>query len=47
MSLVWLGPDATPFLKTLPVWGRESLAVGSALLAIAALRSVQGLLPLG
>ena len=46
MSLVWLGPDATPCLKTLPVWGRESLAVGSALLTIAALRFVQGLLPL-
>jgi hypothetical protein len=47
MSLVWLGPDATPCLKTLPVWGRESLAVGWALLAIAALRFAQGLLPLG
>lgn len=46
MSLVWRGPDATPFLHTLPAWGRESLAVGSALLAIAALRFVQGLLPL-
>ena len=47
MSLAWLGPDATPFLKTLPVWGRESLAVGSALLAIAALNSVKGLIPIG
>ena len=47
MSLVRLEPDTTPCLKTLPVWGRESLAVGSALLAIAALRSVRGLLPLG
>jgi len=47
MSLVWLGPDATPFLKTLPVWGREALAVGSALLAIAAMRAMQGLIPIG
>ena len=47
MSLVWLRPDAPPFLKTLPLWGRESLAVGAALLAIAAMRSVKGLIPLG
>ena len=49
MSLVWLQPDApacAPFWKTLPVFGRESLVVGSALLAIAALRAVEGLLPL-
>ncbi len=52
MSLAWLRPEApaaspcAPFWKTLPAWGRESLAVGSALLAIAALRSVKGLLPL-
>jgi len=49
MSLVWLRPDApacAPFWKTLPVFGREALAVGSALLAIAALRAVKGLLPL-
>lgn len=37
---------AAPLGATLPVWGREALAVGSALLAIAALRSVKGLLPL-
>ena len=37
------GKDGT----TLPVWGRESLAVGSALLTIAALRFVQGLIPIG
>jgi len=30
-----------------PVWGREALAVGAALVVLAALRSVQGLLPLG
>lgn len=49
MSLAWLRPDApagAPFRNRLPVWGRESLAAGLALLAIAALRSVQGLLPL-
>jgi undecaprenyl-diphosphatase len=49
MSLVWLRPDApapAPFWKTLPVFGREALTVGSALLAIAALRAVKGLLPL-
>lgn len=47
MSLVWLRPDAPPFLKTLPAWGRESLAVGSALLAIAAMRAMRGLIPIG
>ena len=52
MSLAWLRPEApaaspcTPFWSTVPVWGREALAVGSSLLAIAALRSVKGLLPL-
>lgn len=30
-----------------PVWGREALAVGAALVVLAALQSVQGLLPLG
>ncbi|HZC67312.1 MAG TPA: phosphatase PAP2 family protein, partial [Nitrospirales bacterium] len=30
-----------------PVWGQEALAVGAALVVLAALRSVQGLLPLG
>jgi undecaprenyl-diphosphatase len=45
-SLARLQPDAPPFVNTLPVWGRESLAVGSALLAIAVIRSVTGLLPL-
>ena len=47
MSLVWLRPDAPPCLKTLPLWGRESLAVGAALLAIAAMRAMQGLIPIG
>ena len=52
MSLAWLRPEApaaepcAPFWSTVPVWGREALAVGSALVAIAALRSVKGLLPL-
>ncbi|HEX9284464.1 MAG TPA: phosphatase PAP2 family protein, partial [Nitrospirales bacterium] len=36
-----------PFWKTLPAWGRETLAVGAALVAIAAVRSVKGLIPLG
>jgi undecaprenyl-diphosphatase len=47
MSLVRLRPDAQPCLTTLPVWGRESLAVGSALLAIAAIRALRGLIPIG
>lgn len=48
MSLAWPRPDAPcgPFWNRLPVWGRESLMVGSALAAIAALRSVKGLLPI-
>jgi hypothetical protein len=52
MSLAWRQPEApaaslgAPFGNRLPVWGREALTVGSALLAIAALRSVKGLLPL-
>ena len=33
-------------LAEVPVWGREALAVGAALLVLAALQSVQGLLPL-
>ena len=43
-------PAMTPhplFGNALPVWGREALAVGAALVAIAALRSVKGLIPLG
>jgi len=47
MSLVWLQTHALLPEKRLPTWGRESLAVGSALLAIAALRFAQGLLPIG
>jgi len=53
VSLAGLRPEATaatpcaPLWSTLPVWGREALAVGSALLAIAALRSVKGLIPIG
>jgi undecaprenyl-diphosphatase len=47
LSLVRLRPAAPPCLTTLPVWGRESLAVGSALLAIAAIRALQGLIPIG
>jgi undecaprenyl-diphosphatase len=52
MSLAWLQPEApavslgAPFRNRLPVWGREALTVGSALLAIAALRAVKGLLPI-
>jgi len=52
MSLAWLQPEApavslgAPFWNRLPVWGREALTVGSALLAIAAIRSVKGLLPI-
>jgi membrane-associated phospholipid phosphatase len=49
LSLAWLQPEApvaAPFWNRLPVWGREALAVGSALLAIAALRAVKGLLPI-
>jgi len=33
-------------LAEVPVWGREALAVGAALVVLAALQSVQGLLPL-
>lgn len=40
-------PAAAPFWKTLPIWGREALAVGSALAAIAVIRAVKGLLPIG
>lgn len=47
MSLVWLQGNALLPEKRLPVWWRESLAVGSALLAIAALHVAQGLLPIG
>jgi undecaprenyl-diphosphatase len=50
ISLAWLRPEApatAPFWDTFPVRGREALAVGSALLAIAALRSVKGLIPIG
>jgi membrane-associated phospholipid phosphatase len=36
-----------PFWKTLPAWGREAGAVGTALVAIAAIRSLKGLIPLG
>jgi hypothetical protein len=36
-----------PFWTTLPAWGREMLAVGTALVAIAVIRSVKGLIPLG
>jgi len=46
MGLVWLQPDAPPRVNTFPVWGRESLAAGAALLAIAAIRALQGLLPI-
>ncbi len=49
MSLAGLRPEApaaAPFRDTFPVWGREALAVGSALLAVAALRAVKGLLPI-
>ncbi len=52
MSFAWLQPEApavstgAPFWGRLPVWGREALTMGSALLAIAALRFVKGLLPL-
>lgn len=46
-SLARLRPDAPPFLNTPPIWGREALAVGSALLVIAGIRSVTGLLPIG
>jgi undecaprenyl-diphosphatase len=35
------------FGNMLPAWGRETLAVGAALVAIAAVRSVKGLIPLG
>ncbi|TAL11218.1 MAG: phosphatase PAP2 family protein [Nitrospirae bacterium] len=47
-SLAWLRPaePCASFWKTGPVWGREALAVGSALVAIAALRALKGLLPL-
>jgi undecaprenyl-diphosphatase len=51
MSLIGLrqkAPATAPlFGKTLPVWGREAVVVGTALVAIAAIRSVKGLLPLG
>jgi len=33
-------------LAEVPVWGREALAVGAALVVLAALQSVKGLLPL-
>jgi undecaprenyl-diphosphatase len=52
MGLAWLQPEApavslgAPFRNRLPVWGREALTVGSALLAIAAIRAVKGLLPI-
>ncbi len=49
MSLAWLQPEAradAPRWNRLPVWGRESLMVGSALVAVAVLRTVQGLLPI-
>ena len=52
-GLIELRPEAPamtslpPFWKTLPVWGREACAVGTALVALAAIRSVKGLLPLG
>jgi len=53
MSLIGLRQKAPatiplpPFGKMTPAWGRETLSVGAALLAIAAIRSVKGLLPLG
>ena len=51
-GLIGLRPEAPamtslpPFWYALPVWGREACAVGTALVAIAAIRSVKGLLPL-
>ncbi len=42
------GPATVPVraLAAVPVWGREALAVGAALVVLAALQSVKGLLPL-
>ncbi len=47
MSLVWLRTAQPTLSGRLPVWGRDALAVGSALLAIAAIRAMQGLVPIG
>ena len=46
MGAGWPGRPA-PDRRALPSWGRDALAVGSALTAIAALRSLQGLIPIG
>jgi hypothetical protein len=43
-----LATTVLPLLgNTLPTWGLETLAIGAALVAIAAVRSVKGLIPLG
>ena len=53
MSLMRIQPDTSaptsflPFWTTLPLWRREAFVLGLGLLAIAAFRSVRGLIPIG